>query len=190
MPVMDGCEATSRIRSLADPYFQNIPILAYTGSSIADSKEKAEKLGMNDFVSKPLNVADMHFKISQYLLPMTLDGRPLRLKLDLYADNDPEFQRDLVLLMITNLRELQQASYKAYYADDVRALQTVVHKVKSTLILLDDMEYSYIVDDLKQSFLHGEKNDDVYEKINHFNTFTESIIKTLNQEVDRLTEAS
>jgi len=186
MPMMDGCEATSKIRSFDEPYFQNVPILAYTASTLADSKEKAEKLGMTDFVSKPLNPSDLHIKINQYTLPETIEGRPLRLKLNLYSDTDSEFKSELVGLMIRNLREMQQASYRSYYSDDQRALHNVAHKVKSTLILLDDIEYTYVIDDLKQAFIHGEKAPALQEKINRFNRLTEAIIKTLNREISKL----
>ncbi|HYC86215.1 MAG TPA: response regulator [Chryseosolibacter sp.] len=188
MPTMDGCEATSKIRSLPDPYFQNVPILAYTASTTADTKEKAEVLGMNDFVSKPLNPSDLHFKINQYTIPEMIDCRPLRLKLNLYSDSDADFRSELVGMMIRNLRELQQASYRSYYSEDRRTLHNVSHKVKSTLILLDDLEYTYIIDDLKQAFIHGEKDEDLQHKIIRFNHLTEGIIKTLNREILKLKE--
>jgi CheY-like chemotaxis protein len=189
MPMMDGCEATLKIRAFPDPYFQTVPILAYTASTMADSKEKAEKLGMTDFVSKPLNAPDLHLKINRYTLSNTIDCRPLRLKLNLYSDSDAEFRADLVSMMILNLRELQQACYKSYYAEDLRALQNVSHKVKSTLILLDDLEYTYVIDDLRQSFAHREKPEELQQKINRFNRLTEGIVKTLKGEISKLKEA-
>lgn len=66
MPEMDGCEATLQIRSMVDSYYKKVPIIAYTASSLADTKEKAKELGMDDFVSKPLNPQEMEDKITLY----------------------------------------------------------------------------------------------------------------------------
>jgi CheY-like chemotaxis protein len=186
MPVMDGCEATQNIRALHDPYFKTVPILAYTASSLADTKEKAEKLGMNDFVSKPLSPEEMHCKINQHVLSSSTEFRPLKINLHLYADSDIDFKIELVELMVSNLRELQYASYKAYYDGDPRYYATISHKVKSVLILLNDQEFMDVIDDLKSAFGNEEKLAVLQEKINKFNYLSECIIKTLERELSSL----
>jgi CheY-like chemotaxis protein len=186
MPVMDGCEATTQIRADDDPYYQGLPILAYTASALADTKEKAEKLGMNDFISKPLNAAEMHCKINQYILPAITEPRPLNIRLELYTDNDPEFQQELVLLMISNLRELQHAAYKSYYASTGSHFNTIAHKVKSTIIILDDTHIEDVIESVKEAFTQPEKTSQLQENINGFTRLSESIIKALNDEVKRL----
>lgn len=59
MPRMDGYEATRRIRALNKEYCANVPIIAMTANAFAEDKEKAFEVGMNGYLSKPINVAEL-----------------------------------------------------------------------------------------------------------------------------------
>jgi CheY-like chemotaxis protein len=67
MPGMDGYESTSRIRSMDDPYYKNIPIIAFSASSDFSSKEQAREHGMTDFINKPIMFEEFQHKIDQYI---------------------------------------------------------------------------------------------------------------------------
>ncbi|KAL0257442.1 hypothetical protein SLS55_008255 [Diplodia seriata] len=58
MPIMDGYKATHTIRTQAPfkdtPSIRNIPIVAMTASAIQGDKEKCQKAGMDDYLSKPV----------------------------------------------------------------------------------------------------------------------------------------
>ena len=54
MPIMDGYEATRRIRALDDPQAASIPIVAMTANAFDEDKRAAIKCGMNGFISKPI----------------------------------------------------------------------------------------------------------------------------------------
>lgn len=71
MPVMDGFESTSKIRAMEDPYFKQIPIIAFSASYILDSKEKANELGMTDVLDKPFTLDDLKNKIRTYVYDST-----------------------------------------------------------------------------------------------------------------------
>jgi PAS domain S-box-containing protein len=57
MPVMDGYTATERIRSIPD--YKDLPILAMTADAMAGVREKCEIVGMNDFISKPIDTNEL-----------------------------------------------------------------------------------------------------------------------------------
>ena len=63
MPVMDGLETTREIRRSNN----NIPIIAVTAFAQEDDKNKCLLAGCNDFISKPINLNDLIFKILKYL---------------------------------------------------------------------------------------------------------------------------
>ena len=59
MPVMDGYEATRRIRALNDPVLSEIPILAMTANAFDEDRKAAKECGMNGFLSKPIDIEEV-----------------------------------------------------------------------------------------------------------------------------------
>jgi PAS domain S-box-containing protein len=67
MPVMDGFEATRRIR--ADKRHANLPIVAMTANAMAGDKERCIECGMNDHVAKPIDVGQLFVIMAQWIKP-------------------------------------------------------------------------------------------------------------------------
>ena len=59
MPVMNGYEATTRIRGLSDPALAKITIFAMTANAFEEDKRKALECGMDGFLSKPIVVEEL-----------------------------------------------------------------------------------------------------------------------------------
>jgi CheY-like chemotaxis protein len=69
MPVVDGYEATRRIRALPDPDKRTIPIIALTASALQDDVHRCMAAGMNDHLAKPYDVPALAEKLNA-LLPV------------------------------------------------------------------------------------------------------------------------
>lgn len=67
MPVMDGYEATRRIR--ADKKHQGLPILAMTANATAADQAKSLEVGMNAHMSKPLDPAKLYNVLLEWIEP-------------------------------------------------------------------------------------------------------------------------
>lgn len=65
MPVMDGYEATRRIKSTEKG--KNIPIVALTASAFEDERKKVESLGMNGYIRKPFRESELFLTIEKIL---------------------------------------------------------------------------------------------------------------------------
>jgi PAS domain S-box-containing protein len=66
MPEMDGYQATTEIRKLPGEKYARLPIIALTASAMLDIKDIAFDVGMNDYISKPFNPADLYAKIASH----------------------------------------------------------------------------------------------------------------------------
>jgi len=67
MPVMDGYMATKAIRNLPDTRLASIPIIAMTANAFQEDKKKAEEVGMNGHITKPLDIPSMKATLQQVL---------------------------------------------------------------------------------------------------------------------------
>jgi|GEM_PF-5499474 len=67
MPVMDGLEATRRIRASGAQNAQNVPILAMTANAFDDSVKASLAAGMNGHISKPVDADELLRKIAGHL---------------------------------------------------------------------------------------------------------------------------
>jgi PAS domain S-box-containing protein len=67
MPVMDGLEATRRIR--ADSRHNDLPIIAMTAHAMDQDRRKSLEAGMNDHVGKPIDPRELYATLARWLLP-------------------------------------------------------------------------------------------------------------------------
>jgi PAS domain S-box-containing protein len=66
MPRMDGLEATRRLRS--EPDFEETPIIALTALAMPSDRERCISAGMNDYMSKPVNLKELVKTIQRFLV--------------------------------------------------------------------------------------------------------------------------
>ncbi|MGN0996656.1 MAG: response regulator [Candidatus Ventricola sp.] len=59
MPIMDGYEATKRIRALENPALASVPIVAMTANAFEDDRRAAMDAGMIGFISKPISIKEV-----------------------------------------------------------------------------------------------------------------------------------
>jgi len=64
MPEMDGYEALKLIRN--NKLTKDVPVIAVTAQAMVGDREKCLNAGANDYISKPIDVDDLLYKLEKY----------------------------------------------------------------------------------------------------------------------------
>jgi PAS domain S-box-containing protein len=116
MPVMNGYEATKKIRGVK----QNIhtPIIALTAGNVKGEKEKCFAAGMDDFISKPVVAHTIALSLKRWLKDQKEDHQS---NLELQSSEDPTYHFNIELL-------------KEYVGDDAGVLTKVLSLLRTELM--------------------------------------------------------
>ncbi|MRW92543.1 PAS domain S-box protein [Duganella sp. FT80W] len=152
MPLMDGLEATRRIR--ADPRLADMRVLAMTATATSEDRVRCIEAGMDDFISKPIQPALMYQTIANWLperddsdprdaLPgrarapafkTTLGGDPAVIDLSILAKllgYHPHKVRKFAFKFLQNTQDGLTLMEAALRRGDLAALRDLGHKLKS-----------------------------------------------------------
>jgi CheY-like chemotaxis protein len=167
MPVMDGYEATRRIRDF-EAWRPRKPIIALTANAMSGQMERCIATGMDDFLTKPVNREHLQTIVAKHCRPATaelndesvvteLDGPTIAALLETPAlaarpkinleklkkttDGDVDFMRDLMQLYIEGSEPLLMELRAACTADDRVVARRIAHKLKgaSASIYAEDL---------------------------------------------------
>jgi CheY-like chemotaxis protein len=75
MPDVDGYEATTRIRAVERG--SRLPIVALTASATVEDRERCLAAGMDDFISKPVRLAELAAALARATRTEPVDVTPV-----------------------------------------------------------------------------------------------------------------
>lgn len=155
MPEMDGYAATKYIRNVMN---LSIPIIAMTASAVLGQKELCLGIGMNDYVSKPFDFANIYKRICLLIdedkvkeLPIDAE-KPNGLLFDLgmlEELDDDAYMSDILHLFLSNTREAIIEIKSAIERDTPDKVIRLAHKLKSSTGLLKISKMSAILDEIE-----------------------------------------
>ncbi len=151
MPVLDGYEATKKLRS--DNRFKDLPIIAMTAHAMTGDREKCLKAGMNDHIGKPIDPDKLFAVIKKWL--------PERKK---YTDNtksNPEYCENAQIK--TDHEDLPDSIEWFDIKGGLARLKGNAKLYKKLLLDFSD-DYENLSEEIKAAMDKGHW-DEVYEKI-------------------------
>ena len=75
MPIMNGYEATKKIRHSSHLDALSIPIIAMTANAFAEDIYKAKQAGMSEHLSKPLELEKMYKVLGHWMANESIDNK-------------------------------------------------------------------------------------------------------------------
>ncbi|MGA3134076.1 MAG: PAS domain S-box protein [Terracidiphilus sp.] len=114
MPLMDGYEATHRIRQSSHP---QIPIIALTASAMSPSREKCLSEGMDDYLAKPVEFAHLAAVLAKWIRKPSADKETLLLQRPPDKPAKTIFNSDSLMSRLMGDRELACTVLKGFLKD-------------------------------------------------------------------------
>ena len=151
MPLMDGLEATRRIR--ADPRLAGLHVLAMTATATNEDRDRCLAAGMDDFISKPIQPALMYQSVAKWLPPRRHDDvarlvRPPRRAPRATLAGDPDiidlsvlaqvlgYHPDKIRKFAFKFLQTSEAGFsemeQAAAAGDIQAVRDLGHRMKAS----------------------------------------------------------
>lgn len=187
MPQVSGYQASAIIRSMEDPYFKTLPIIALSASATTDVREKVLEAGMNDYVSKPFQPQELYARIRQHILappqalhaPVERQGMPApvaRVAIEAHTDMYVYFDRHQFNEHTMGLVEVKKETAEAFLKLTPQLLEDIqdaiavtdkdkvrnqIHKLKSSVSIFCKEDFASFVASLEHDAqLTGEKSYD------------------------------
>ncbi len=151
MPEMDGLDVTRRIRAMnagCQPY-----IIAMTAHAMKGDREECIAAGMNDYVSKPVRMEELHLALVRsmgYVCDSTAIDRQALMNLrKLQMDGEPDIVQELGSMYLLRTPSRIAAMKDAMVRSDAEGLRREAHNLKSSSANLGALRLSYLCKDLE-----------------------------------------
>ncbi|MGL4604494.1 MAG: response regulator, partial [Iodobacter sp.] len=143
MPVMDGYEASRRIRAQA--CYDRVPLIAMTAHAMVEERARCLALGMNDHISKPIdplqffaclknwkNAAVVHVPDTvKTVVPAPVAGQELDIQVGLgYVLNNSSLYLRMLKQFCSSEADCVQRTHQALLANDLEPALRYAHTLK------------------------------------------------------------
>ena len=148
MPIMNGFEATTSIRSSENLNYNQIPIIAMTAHASHKEAERAIKRGMNDYIFKPFDADILHKKILKHTIKTNLiqenseinisvEDKLLNLKfLQEETFNDIEIIETILNSFLEDFEDYINTCEKEIELQNWDKVYALTHKIKPSISML------------------------------------------------------
>ena len=149
MPVMDGFEATRRIRAFEEQSGRHIPIIAMTANAMQGDREACIEAGMDEYISKPVSLEGLRQVLNRVhelappaeaaslLKESPVDYHPLDQSVlqglrELQEEGEPDFLTELIDIYLEDAQRLVDEIKAAVAEENTGAIRAAAHTLKGS----------------------------------------------------------
>jgi signal transduction histidine kinase/CheY-like chemotaxis protein len=185
MPEMDGYTATKKIRN---ELHSSIPIIAMTAHALAGEKEKCLSLGMNDYLSKPIDEKNLYKQITKYAIENKNRKQNFSV-IDLsylhsISNGDKKFEQEMISSFVNEIPGELNNLKNAVEKKDYSAIGSLAHGMKSSISYMG----LRLLVPLLQEIEDGAGNGNEFVKIHNDFVLVEATCKLAINEAQELIE--
>lgn len=199
MPVMNGYETATFIRK---DLKNDIPIIAMTAHAMAGEKERCLSLGMNDYISKPINANLLFEKMYDLTLSRRLSKENTIINPYIMTKNESEDSikrvcnlqylsetmggkkhliKEIIDIFLEQIPDELQSIHNAIENTDYTVIKSFAHNMKSSVSI---MNIAILIPILEEMEILGAKATDI-EKIRRLNQELNSICRQAIEEMQK-----
>jgi CheY-like chemotaxis protein len=147
MPNLNGRDATIMIRQREGKY-QNIPIIAMTAHALEEERVKSLAAGMNDFLTKPVEIQKLYKVLSKYIDIITVDFNKKEEKKEFALDfldtevglnnvgNDQAFYVEVLYNFLTDYRDYRDTLESLFNHGEIEDIIIETHTIKGLALTI------------------------------------------------------
>jgi PAS domain S-box-containing protein len=197
MPEMNGFEATTYIRNTLN---SNIPIIALTADVTTVDLAKCKAVGMNDYVSKPIDERVLYSKIvglvTKPIEPTTSTIHESTIEKDRCINlsylhkrtkSNPELMMEMISLYLEQTPPLISAMKKSLHDNDWELLSSAIHKIIPSFTIVGiNEEYESIAKKVQEYAKEQQQSEGIHRMVLQLERVCNQACKELEDEYNRI----
>ncbi len=178
MPVLDGLDATRKIRQWEQSKHIHTPIVALTAGALSEEKERCLQAGMDDFLPKPIHIDTLRSLVTKYLIPESYDYQTQPSIDEWISQPHKHFDKEELLSRIGNNKQMYQYSLEiskniplrlkhleeAIDQQDPTKIKQTAHSLKGAAFMISFNEMGRLSSFIEANF---DKDRQILQKVLH-----------------------
>ena len=183
MPDMNGIQTTTKIRKELKI---NTPIMAMTASVMQGERENCMKAGMNDYISKPFNPAELNQRMLE-LLPAK-DRKPVVKKITNinYLKNavggEISAVKEILEIYLSKTPPLLDAMEKDIAANNLTGVQGLVHNLKNSVGIIGADHLFHLLNTIESNLVNKESIPETMRMLEEMKQIARQSLKEIIEE--------